>query len=147
MELCLKFPLLETTYLNKDNNKKPSKVSFLMPLFTLQVYFNNTYFEDVQTLQYTLCKICMPEQYWSIFNAFKYSKATLFVYFGLIINVLFKIKMKMKLPSTSDSKLFPSTIILGEGLTSKFRLSQVVCSKEEPAIAPMASTILCVTSW
>lgn len=55
--------------------------------------------------------------------------------------------MKMYIPSTSDSKLFPSTIILGEGLTSKFRLSQVVCSKEEPAIAPMASTILCVTSW
>lgn len=50
-------------------------------------------------------------------------------------------------PSTSDSKLFPSTIILGEGLTSKFRLSHVVCSKDEPAIAPIASTILWVTSW
>lgn len=63
MELCLKFPLLETTYLNKDNNKKTSKVSFPMPLLTLEVYFNSTYFEDVQTLQYTLCKVRTPEQY------------------------------------------------------------------------------------
>lgn len=95
------------------------------------------YFEDAQALPDTL----VLEQYWRILHVFKYSKAVFFGNFGMITN------MKMKLPSTSDSKLFPSTIILGEGLTSKFRLSQVVCSKEEPAIAPMASTILCVTSW
>ena len=46
------------------------------------------------------------------------------------------------IPSTSDSRLVPSTIILGEALTSRFLRSHVVCSKEEPAIAPIASTIL-----
>ncbi len=37
-------------------------------------------------------------------------------------------------------------MIWGEGLTSRFRLNHVVCSKDEPAIVPMASTILWVTS-
>lgn len=50
MELCLKFPLLETTYLNEDNNSKKFKVSFRKPLFTLQAYFNSICFECAQTL-------------------------------------------------------------------------------------------------
>lgn len=91
MELCLKFPLLETTYLNEDNNKKMSEVSFLKSLFTSQAYFNSVYFEDVQTLPDTLYKVLIPEQNGSIFNVFKYSKAVLFVHFGVVINVLFKI--------------------------------------------------------
>lgn len=49
MELYLKFPLLETAYLNEDNNKKMPKVSFLKLLFTLQ-HILKTYFEDAQAL-------------------------------------------------------------------------------------------------
>lgn len=151
MELCLKFPLLETTYLNKDNSNMKSTVIFLKPLFTLQTYSNRC-FEGIQILPDALCKAIKLQRYWSIFNVFKYGRAVLLVHFDVIINIylkaLFRIEMmKTKLPSTSDSKLFPSTIILGEALTSKFRLSQVVCSNEEPAMAPIASTILCVTSW
>lgn len=50
-------------------------------------------------------------------------------------------------PSTSASRFAPSTTIWGEAFTSRFLLSQVVCSREEPAMVPMASTTLCVTSW
>lgn len=49
MELYLKFPLLETAYLNEENNKKKPKVSFLKLLFTLQ-HILKTYFEDAQAL-------------------------------------------------------------------------------------------------
>lgn len=49
MELCLKFPLLETTYLNEDNSNMKSKITFLQPLFILKAYFNNICFEGIQT--------------------------------------------------------------------------------------------------
>lgn len=54
MELCLKFPLLETTYLNKDNSNMKSTVIFLKPLFTFQTYSNRC-FEGIQILPDALC--------------------------------------------------------------------------------------------
>lgn len=57
-----------------------------------------------------------------------------------------QLKIKINLLSTSASRLVPSTIICGEALTSRFLLSHVVCSREEPAMVTMASTTLWVTS-
>lgn len=59
----------------------------------------------------------------------------------------FAFRGKCLSPSTSASRLLPSTSICGDAFTSRFLLSHVVCSKEEPAIVPMASTTLWVTSW
>lgn len=55
-------------------------------------------------------------------------------------------EVKINIPSTSVSRLAPSTMICGEALTSRFLLSHVVCSREEPAMVTMASTTLWVTS-
>lgn len=57
-----------------------------------------------------------------------------------------QLKIKINLLSTSASRSVPSTIICGEALTSRFLLSHVVCSREEPAMVTMASTTLWVTS-
>lgn len=99
-ELCLKFPLLETTCLNEDNNSRKFKVNFLKPLFTLQAYFNCICFEHVHTLSDTPYKVLMHQQYQSILNVFKYkysnNKAILLVHFGVIINVYLKVLFPIK---------------------------------------------------
>lgn len=57
-----------------------------------------------------------------------------------------RVSVKTTLPFTS-SMLKSSGKIWGWAFTSKFRLSQLVCSREEPATVPTASKIFWVTSY